>query len=152
MGCAGSQLSIATPSTTTFIWSWPDCTRRPRAVIGESTSQRKGLAAIKETFALEISRQRGDRSPEIAPKPDADGADGAHPPVHAAELTRLRAIPLPALVDLPPRRSVAPISSGHVSSLDVSVLRLRAAARRYQRQMQRAAELEARRLGWEHAA
>src|SRR6266851_4090471 len=60
---------------------------------------KKGLAAIKETFALEISRQRGGRSPGVTPRPDADGADGAHPPVHAAELTRLRAIPLPALVD-----------------------------------------------------
>jgi len=113
---------------------------------------KKGLADVKEAFALEISRQRGDRSPEVAPKPDAVGSAVAHPPVHAAELTRLRAIPLPALVGRPLRPPVAPISSGHGSSLDLSVLRLRAAARRYQRQMQRAAALEARRLGWEHAA
>jgi hypothetical protein len=33
-----------------------------------------------------------------------------------------------------------------------SLLRLRAVARRYQRQMQRDAEAEARRLGWERAA
>jgi hypothetical protein len=34
----------------------------------------------------------------------------------------------------------------------MSILRLRAAARRYQRQMQRDAESEARRLGWERVA
>ena len=113
---------------------------------------KKGLAAIKETFALEISRQRGERSSEVAPRPGAADAAARHPLPRAAAVTHLRAIPLPASVDRSPRPSAAPISSGHGSSLDLSVLRLRAAARRYQRQMQRAAELEARRLGWEHAA
>jgi len=113
---------------------------------------KKGLAAIKETFALEISRQRGGRSPEVAPEPATVGAALPHSLPNAAEVTHLRAIRLPASVDLPLRRAVTPTSNGHGSSLDLSVLCLRAAARRYQRQMQQAAELEARRLGWEYAA
>ena len=113
---------------------------------------KKSLAAIKDAFALEISRQRADRSPQVASRPDAAGAAVRHPLPDAAAVTDLRAIPLPAPVDRPLRPSMAPMSSGHGFSLDLSVLRLRAAARRYQRRMQRAAELEARRLGWEHAA
>ena len=113
---------------------------------------KKSLAAIKETFALEISRQRGERSSEVAHTPDPADAAARHPLPRAAAVTHLRAIPLPVLVDRPVRPSAAPISSGHGSSLDLSILRLRAAARRYQRQMQRAAELEARHLGWDHAA
>src|SRR5258708_5902779 len=113
---------------------------------------KKGLAAIKETFALEISRQRGERSSEVARRPDPADAAALHALPRAAAVTHIRAMPLPALVDRHLRPSSAPISSGHGSSLDLSVLRLRAAARRYQGQMQFAAELEARHLGWERAA
>src|SRR5713226_1671521 len=71
---------------------------------------KKGLAAIKETFALEISRQRGDRSPEVALRPGVDGAAVPQQPLNAAAVTHLRQIALPARLDRALRRQVAPMS------------------------------------------
>ena len=57
---------------------------------------KKGLAAIKEAVALEMSRQRGERSPEFAPRPNSAGDAVPHPLSRPAAVTHFRGIELPA--------------------------------------------------------
>jgi hypothetical protein len=113
------------------------------------------LAAMKEAVGQEIERQRGERSISDHTLPGTfravvGGNTTKEPALNAMVFA-------PALIRIPPttvpaaaggnRRQLTP-SVG----LSVSILRLRAAARRYQQQMQRDAESEARRLGWERVA
>jgi len=114
------------------------------------------LAAMKEAVAHEIERQRGARGlVQEAVRGTSSAVIGGNtsrdpalkPPVFAPGLIRTPPMPEQASAD----------SSGSrprvtAVGLPLSILRLRAAARRYQRQMQRDAESEARRLGWERAA
>jgi hypothetical protein len=112
---------------------------------------RSRLAGMKDAVALEIERQRGER---MRARQRAQVSDAAPP-----ALLR-RALPEQAPVRITPAEPLARsrvASSGSRSALRMtaaasSVLRLRTAARRYQRQMQRQVEEEAWRLGWERAA
>ena len=116
------------------------------------------LAAIKEAVKLEIDRQRESRVPsKQLPTPLASGTRGGKSSLPALPLQVL----LPEPIRTPP---LAPLARFRVASsgdaavshpgfgATSSLLRLRAMARRYQRLMQRQAEEEARRLGWERAA
>jgi hypothetical protein len=118
---------------------------------------RQRLAAMKQALALEIQRQRGERIATLAnAKPNASAARGRvslqpalKPMTERSQLIRI--LPLTALA----RSRVA--SSGvrataWASNSGSSVLALRSAARRYQHRMEREAEEEARRRGWERAA
>ncbi len=114
---------------------------------------KRRLAAIKEAVGLEIERQRvrtytlpvRGRSGETA----GGGITRALPALKS---------PSPALIRTPPaapppihRRTFA-ATTPDAHEMIGSIIQLRAVARRYQRQMQRAAEEEARRLQWERAA
>jgi type IV secretory pathway VirD2 relaxase len=71
------------------------------------------------------------------------------------DLTKPRLAALKEAVGLEIERERGPlhrVPAEVTSVISGSLLRLRAVARRYQRQMQRDAELEVRRLGWERAA
>jgi len=115
------------------------------------------LAAIKETVALEIERQRAERvqSPQTRQLPSTAASSVAETPVIEIRLAR------PALVQLLPVRRLAVVdvapSGAHAGAgwrqrHTSSLIALRAVARRYSRQMQREAEREARLLGRERAA
>jgi len=64
----------------------------------------------------------------------------------------------PGLIRTPPMTAPAPATQsgpherGSHAEVALSILRLRAVARRYQRQMEQDAEAQARRLRWERAA
>jgi len=115
------------------------------------------LAAMKEAVGQEIQRQRGERvvSVRIArgtPRTVIGGDKLKAPALKPLAL-------VPALIRTPPVAVPAPAASSGTRSplappagLQLSLLRLRAAAKRYQRQMQREAEFEARRMGWERVA
>lgn len=115
------------------------------------------LAAMKEAVALEIERQRGERVPtEPAMPRTASAVIGGNTPKEP-DLKPL--VLAPALIRTPPMAAPAPPASrgdrsglAPDSGLPMSILRLRAAARRYQRQMQRDSESEALRMGWERVA
>jgi hypothetical protein len=115
------------------------------------------LAAMKEAVGLEIGRQRREHSrtgllSRGAPSAVVGGNTTKEPALSAV-------VRAPALIRIPPTTAPAPAAAGGIRrplapsvAVRLSVLRLRAAARRYQRQMQRDAESEARRLGWERVA
>jgi len=115
------------------------------------------LAAIKEAVGQEIERQRRARSITQrvslgTPSAVVGGNTTKEPALNALVLS-------PAFIRTPPTTAPSPApAGGHRPrlaasvGLPLSILRLRAAARRYQRRMQRDAEFEARRLGWERAA
>ncbi len=108
------------------------------------------LAVIKQAVALEIQRQRDERVLALAiqRKPFIAQASGqasiSRPPAawRVVRISRAASWSKPALGR---RRALS-------SSPTPTVLRLRAAAHRYRRQMERDAAEEARRRGWEHAA
>jgi hypothetical protein len=115
------------------------------------------LAAIKEAVGLEIQRQRTERT-QVRPEPMASEVKGGD--TSFAPALKSPAVP-PALIRTPPLRSLAspakePSARRGAHALQSfgwsPVLRLRAAARRYQRQMQHATEEETRRLSHERAA
>jgi hypothetical protein len=118
---------------------------------------RPRLVAMKEAVGQEIERQRRERS---ITEPALRGTPGAVVGGNTTKEPALNALVLaPAFIRTPPTTAPAPTASGGNRpwlapslGLPLSILRLRAAARRYQRQMQRDAEHEARRLGREHAA
>ena len=113
------------------------------------------LAAVKEAVAQEIERQRGERNPRVAAI--ASVVTGGETLLPALKPP----VVLPALNRIPPWAALARLrvaSSGprakrwHPSGASSSLLALRAVARRYQRQMEREAEEQARQLGWERVA
>jgi hypothetical protein len=113
------------------------------------------LAAMKEALALEIELQRGERRPLLRPnRATPSTVIGGNTYKEPA----LTLVTTPALIRTPPMTAPAAAAStgDHPRSVPTavlpSILRLRAVARRYQRQMQRDAESGARRLGWERAA
>ena len=115
------------------------------------------LAAMKEALGLEIERQRAEREPvaRIHDRPRPGAGSEADSPAIATPVARPVLVQSPRVV--PPARirvasgdtqATAYQRTQHASSL----LALRAAARRYSRQMQRDLEREARLRGWERAA
>ena len=115
---------------------------------------RQRLAAIKEAIALEIERQRGPREVQLRPDAGIAGEAKKRGPVPLLTLkppaprrAKVRALPLLAQL----RTSVSAQPERHSSGLG-SVIALRAAARRYQRQMERETAEQARRLGCERVA
>src|SRR5207237_7589624 len=80
---------------------------------------RSRLAAMKAALGIEIERQRGDHMRAlVTPQPNASdlrGRNSIHPVLK-------RPVTGPVLIRILP---LAPMSSGHSSSLDLSVLRLR---------------------------
>jgi hypothetical protein len=109
------------------------------------------LAALKEAVIQEIERQRGARELETTnARQILGGSSPSKPALMPMAVT-------PRLIRTPPRvrpalRGIRPSHRHHRASgdaLSTPILRLRAAARRYQRRMQRETEEEARRLAWE---
>ncbi|MDQ6879870.1 MAG: relaxase MobL [Candidatus Dormibacteraeota bacterium] len=117
------------------------------------------LAAMKQAVALDIERQRGDRSPShTARKPMASGVGGRErSSTPALKLlvsppALIRALPLAPLARLRVASAGGRPVGWQRSSAPSSLLALRAVARQYARQMQREAEEEALRRNWERAA
>jgi hypothetical protein len=116
------------------------------------------LAAMKEAVGLEIQRQRDERiRANPTPTPIASGAAGRETPLPALKPPVPRPVTIRTLPStLLARKHVASSRSRSESWRPLrhpsSLLVLRSVARRYQRQMQREAEDEARRLRWERAA
>jgi len=118
---------------------------------------RRRLAAIKEAVGLEIQRQRDSRAPVrqagVAWAGRISSGITAVPAPHLSlvrppTIGRALRAPLPRLGAVPFAGESRPHRKPAVSS---SLFRLRAVARRYQRQMQREVEDSARRLGREGA-
>lgn len=109
------------------------------------------LAAMKETLALEILRQRGERQPSPTALPQTRTAMGGR-----LQSPALKPPAPPALIPIPPIARPVSLRSKHVapyhSRLSWSVLQLRAAARKYQRDCERDAEEESRRRQWQLVA
>jgi hypothetical protein len=114
------------------------------------------LAAMKEALGLEIERQRAEREPSARihdrPSPATGEADS---PATATPLAR----PVLAQSQRVTPPAPIPVASGGTQATAYertqqasSLLALRAAARRYSRQMQRDLEREAHLRGWERAA
>jgi hypothetical protein len=116
------------------------------------------LAAMKEALALEIQRQRGERTAfQKRPTPIANTAtsvDATRPTVKllAAQPAFIRTLPQKLPARSREASSYRLSGSRHLLHYSSSLIALRAVARRYQRQMQHEVADEARRLGWEHAA
>ena len=114
------------------------------------------LAAIKESVALEIQRQRAAARTKTSPQPVVASAfpRQASPTETAASIggkARHQVTLLPSRS----RRSTASRRFANRSTRTTrasSVIALRAVARRYSWEMKRETEDEARRLGWERAA
>jgi hypothetical protein len=116
------------------------------------------LAAMKEAVALEIERQRGERTPsKSVGAPTASGARGRNSSQPALKLLVER----PALIRTLPLTPVAQSSLAtggegreprRPAQAGGSIFALRAVARRYQRRMQRELEIDARRWGREWVA
>jgi hypothetical protein len=114
------------------------------------------LAAMKAGVAIEIARQRAERRPALTREPS-----GVAVP-RAGDASSLPAVIAPArkpTLSIPSARSRShPLSHRLLirrqSTVYVSpaLLRVRAAARRYARQMAEEAERESRQRSWEHAA
>lgn len=102
------------------------------------------LAALKESLALEIERQRGERAPSQRAA-SAIGMPAVKPAAARPALIRI----LPAAA---PTQRHATRSGRRWARPSWSGLRLRAAARRYQHDCERAAEEEARSREWELVA
>ncbi len=117
------------------------------------------LAAIKDAVAQEIERQRRERTPaRPAPAPiasDARAREITSPPALKLLVARpalIRTLPLTPLARQRVASNGSQLESWRHSRHPSSLLVLRAVARRYQHQMQREAEEEARRMHWERAA
>jgi len=114
---------------------------------GRADITKPRLAAMKRAVALEIERQRGERVPvQSALRARGDSAERCP----SVPVRRPAAAAPPLLPSAYPRRpegwSVRP------SYRSSSLLRLRAVARLYQRQVERETEEEARRRHWELVA
>jgi hypothetical protein len=117
---------------------------------------KRRLAAIKEAFRLEIERQRGERGLiEQTVRRTSSAFIGGN---NSREPALTPLVFAPGLIRTPPMTAPAPGAAsgpderGSHADLALSILRLRAVARRYQRQMQQDADAQARRLRWERAA
>jgi hypothetical protein len=111
------------------------------------------LAAIKDAVGLEIERQRRERRPTTNLRAPVGAAPGGTTStsipalqVRVARPVLIRIPPLAASTARPNNGRARRRRSTHPTSL---VLRLQAVARRYQRQIEREAEEEARRRHWE---
>jgi hypothetical protein len=117
------------------------------------------LAAMKQAVSLEIERQRGERTPSRADSAAAasglrgrDSYPFRGPQLRVARPALIRALPLAPLARYRQgsrrlkKHDRPPVPAGD------AILALRAVARRYQRRMEHELEIEARRLGREHAA
>lgn len=115
------------------------------------------LTAIKQSLAIELQRQRGERSAKRSVTEPVAGVVRSrerHMPALKVPVAR------PALIRLlpltPRARLLVAISRSSLWPTSPAVagplLALRSAGRRYQLQMQRQLEDEARRSGWERAA
>jgi hypothetical protein len=116
------------------------------------------LAAMKQAVSLEIERQRGEHIPSRAVSAAAAsglrGRDSYPLPglqLRVARPALIRALPLTPLAryrlgSRGKQHDRPPVPFGD------AILALRAVARRYQRRMEHELEIEARRLGREHAA
>src|SRR5579859_868433 len=118
---------------------------------------RTRLAAMKEALGTEIQRQRGERvHPLVAAKADASDVKGRDSIPPALQLKVVRPERIRILPLTPQARSRVASTGVHrrdwPRSGGNSMLALRSAARRYQKLMQREAEEEARRRGWERVA
>jgi hypothetical protein len=108
------------------------------------------LAAMKMALALDIERQRGERVPFRQPKISAPAAKSTPSELPNREATQPVSIIAEDSVPITPRfgRQLRVHSTTHFGS----VVALRAAARRYQRRMQRELEESYRQNQWEYAA
>jgi hypothetical protein len=115
---------------------------------------KRRLAAMKEALALEIERQRGERtSTQLLSRIPSVVTGGDKTTMPALQPPAVR----PALIRTPPvaalsARPAAPHTSTSRPLGNAGVLRLRAVAHHYRRQMERDLEDEAGRRGWERAA
>jgi hypothetical protein len=111
------------------------------------------LAAMKEAVALEIERQRGERTPSKSAGEPVPGGARSRDSIPALKLlvprpALIRALPLTPLAE---STDVQPEPRGPAQA-GGSILALRAVARRYQRRMERELAREARRWGQEWVA
>ena len=105
------------------------------------------LAAMKFAVGLEIQRQRGERIPTRTELKAPTGRD------IRASMLRVRTPTVANSTLRPPAFKRRPKRwSLQLSSTGASLLRLRSAARRYQRQVEREAEEEIRRRRWDLVA
>ena len=108
------------------------------------------LAAMKMALGVEIERQRGERIPQRQPAMAAPAAKSTpaelphREPAQTVSITAEDAFPVAPRF----RRQLRVHSTTHLGS----VVALRAAARRYQRRMQRELEESYRHSQWEYAA
>jgi hypothetical protein len=108
------------------------------------------LEAMKQAVALEIERQRRERTQSQTPsRPIASVASGRNR-TSTPDVTLL--VGQPALIGRSPLVPSASARSGRIAAGPSSLIALRAVARRYSRQMQREVEEEARLCGRERAA
>lgn len=109
------------------------------------------LAAMKAAVAGEISRQRGERRPMMVPARRSVANTGDE-----TLTSPLRAVSQPRLVRYEPRRvrqpRRMPVRRSVAIATSLPMLRVRAVARHYVRQLELAAAKEARERGWEYAA
>ena len=117
------------------------------------------LAAMKTAVALEIERQRGERSPSQPvrqPMPSGvSGRDQSSSPalkLLVSQPALIRALPLAPLARFRVASSGRRREPWTRTTGSSSLLVLQTVARRYSRQMQRELEDEAKRLGCERAA
>lgn len=115
------------------------------------------LAAMKESLALEIQRQRSERVAKRSQTHPVVSADRSRDLCLPALKLRVARPALSGPLLLTPLARVCPVTNGSptqpsFSTTAGSLLTLRSAGRRYQLQMQRQLEDESRRRGWERAA
>ncbi len=118
---------------------------------------KRRLAAMKEALAQEMERQRAERTSTRLPSRissvvtggDKNTMPALQPPAVRPALIRIPPVAALSARLAAPRASTAQALGAHGSA---GVLRLRAVAHHYHRQMQRELEDEARRRGWERAA
>ena len=116
------------------------------------------LAAMKDAVALEIERQRSERTPsKLVGAPAASGARGRNSTQPALKLLverpeLIRTLPLTPLAESGTVSTGQRIEARRRPQAGDSIMALRAVARRYQRSMERELAIEARRWGQESVA
>ena len=114
------------------------------------------LAAIKATVANELARQRSDRQPVQVPTASSVASAGYATPTRSDPVpakTQPWPVSLPAFSRRDPGYARQILLRRHLVGTSSSpLLRVRAAARRYVRQLEAEAARDARQRGWEYAA